>query len=188
MERNVVVDKQTNPIQTSLKNIRDHVYEIDEAFESPLYPHPPLSGLIQWCCPTAGKPKLNADGYSKGDPGQAGYGELLRDETGTWLLGYYGTLGHCSSLEAEIWAIYRGLTILFRKGIKGVEIEYDSEQATLQIQHGPNQHSSYKAFIEDARFLLDRCNCSLGHTLQEGNRVADKLANLGMAQQECSIP
>ncbi|GMP61060.1 hypothetical protein CsSME_00023673 [Camellia sinensis var. sinensis] len=62
------------------------------------------------------KIKLNVDGCSKGDPGQAGYGGLLQDETGIWIWGFYGKLGHCSSLEAELWAIYRGLTILFQKG------------------------------------------------------------------------
>ncbi|GMQ08371.1 hypothetical protein CsSME_00052119 [Camellia sinensis var. sinensis] len=130
------------------------------------------------------KLKLNVDGCSKGDPGQAGYGGLLRDETGIWIWGFYGKLGHCTSLEAELWAIYRGLTILFQKGTKGVEIESDSELAIDQIQNGPNTHSPYKALIEDARFLLKRCDCLLRHTLREGNRCADKLASLGVEQGE----
>lgn len=87
---------------------------------------------------TQGTLKLNTDGCSKGDPGQAGYRGLLRDETDTWIWGYYGNLGHCTCLEAEIWAIYRGLTILFQKGLTNVVIETDSEQAMLQIQQGPH--------------------------------------------------
>lgn len=108
----------------------------------------------------------------------------MRCETGTWLWGYHGKLGHCTSLEAEIRAIYQGLTILFQKRVTNVEVETDSEQATHQIQHGPNPNSPLKALIEAAKFLLQRCHCSLLHTLREGNKVADRFANLGVAQEE----
>ncbi|THG01509.1 hypothetical protein TEA_013701 [Camellia sinensis var. sinensis] len=67
-------------------------------------------------------------------------------------LGY--EIGHCTSLEAEIWAVYRGLTILFQRGVTNVEIETNSEQAIHQIQYGPSQNSPFKALIEDAEFLL----------------------------------
>ncbi|KAL7191554.1 hypothetical protein ACSBR2_023602 [Camellia fascicularis] len=99
-----------------------------------------------------------------------------------WLWGYYGKLGHCTSLEAELWAIYKGLTILFQKGVTNVEIESDSAQAISNIQQGPTHNSPF--INEDAKFLLNRCNCSLGHTMREGNKVAGKLANLGVAQDD----
>lgn len=54
-----------------------------------------------------------------------------------------------------------------------MEIESDSEQAINQILQGPSQNSPYKALIEDTKFLLQRCNCSLGHTLREGNKAED---------------
>ncbi|CAL5427518.1 unnamed protein product [Camellia sinensis] len=132
----------------------------------------------------AGTLKLNTDGCSKGDPRQAGYGGLLRDEAGTWIWGYYGYLGHYSSVEAELWAIYRGLTILFQKGTMNVVIETDAAQVIDLIQNGPSHNSLFRALIEDTKFLLKRCTCTLGHTLREGNRVADMLANLGVAQTE----
>ncbi|CAL5362434.1 unnamed protein product [Camellia sinensis] len=184
-DRNKTVFENLTPsIQVSLKCIRNYAHEIEEAYQSSLHPRPYQPRLIHWLHPPAGKLKLNVDGCSKGDPGQAGYGGLLRDETGIWIWGFYGKLGHCTSLEAELWAIYRGLTILFQKGTKGVEIESDSELAIDQIQNGPNTHSPYKALIEDARFLLKRCDCLLRHTLREGNRCADKLASLGVEQSE----
>ncbi|GMP24108.1 hypothetical protein CsSME_00001499 [Camellia sinensis var. sinensis] len=70
------------------------------------------------------------------------------------------------------------------EGTRDVQIESDSEQAINQILHGPTQHSPYKALIEDAKFLLRRSNSSLQHTLREGNRAADHLANLGVDQNE----
>ncbi|CAL5341098.1 unnamed protein product [Camellia sinensis] len=131
-----------------------------------------------------GNLKLNIDDCSKGDSSQAGYGELLRDETGTWLWCYNDKLGHCTSLKVEIWTIYRGLTILFQKEVTNVELETDSEQAMHQIQHGPHPNSSLKTLIEYVKFLLQRCYCSLLYTLREGNKVADRLTNLGVAQHE----
>ncbi|KAL7167322.1 hypothetical protein ACSBR2_037900 [Camellia fascicularis] len=61
-----------------------------------------------------GKLKLNTDGCSKSDPGQSGYGGLLRDEAGSWIGGYYGYLGNCTSLEAKLWRLYRGLLMKYR--------------------------------------------------------------------------
>lgn len=65
-----------------------------------------------------------------------------------------------------------------------MEIDTDSEQAISLIQNGPKRISPHKALIEDTKFLLQRCNCSLSHILREGNKVADKLANMGVAQDE----
>ncbi|GMP30557.1 hypothetical protein CsSME_00005172 [Camellia sinensis var. sinensis] len=73
---------------------------------------------------------------------------------------------------------------MFQKGITNVEVETDSEQAMHQIQHGLTPNSPLKALIEDAKFLFHRCYCSLLHTLREGNKVADRLANMGVTQEE----
>ncbi|XP_028120068.1 uncharacterized protein LOC114317531 [Camellia sinensis] len=100
-------------IQVNLKGIWNYASEIKDAFSYPIHPLSTAPKSIFWRFPIAGTLKLNTDGCSKGDPGQAGYGGLLWDETGTWIWGYYDNLGHCSSVEAELWAIYRGLTILF---------------------------------------------------------------------------
>lgn len=89
--------------------------------------HSPLVVLTQ------GKLKLNTDGSSKGDPGQSRYGGLLRDEAGTWLWGYHGYLGNCTSLEAELWGLYRGLTIIMQKGLANIEMETDSQLAMKLI-------------------------------------------------------
>lgn len=183
--RNLMVfENVSQPIQASLKNIWTYAHEIEEAFSSPLHPNSTTSTSINWCFPIAGTLKLNTDGCSKGDPGQAGYGGLLRDEASTWVWGYYGYLGHCSAVEAELWAIYRGLTILFQKSTLNVVIETDAAQAIDLLHSGPSHNSPFRALIEDTKFLLKRCNCSLRHTLREGNRVADRLANLGVVQTD----
>lgn len=137
-----------------------------------------------WSCPIAGKLKLNTNGSSKGDLGQAGYGGLLRDEAGTWLWGFYGYLGSCTSLEAELWGIYRGLTIIMQKDLANIQIETDSTQAMELIRDGPTANSPFRALIEDAHFLLRRCQCSIEAIPREANTSADAMANLGVNQQE----
>ncbi|CAL5435909.1 unnamed protein product [Camellia sinensis] len=89
------------------------------------------------------KLKLNTDSCSNGDPRQSSYGGLLRDEVGSWLWGYHGYLGHCTSLEAEIWNIYRGLTIIMQQGLSNITIEIDSQNAMEMLRDGAANISPY---------------------------------------------
>ncbi|XP_028093436.1 uncharacterized protein LOC114293550 [Camellia sinensis] len=63
---------------------------------------------------TQGRLKLYTDG-SRRVGGDGGFGGLIRDERGTWVCGYYGKLHSGTSLEAELWAVYKGLTIILQK-------------------------------------------------------------------------
>ncbi|XP_028120402.1 uncharacterized protein LOC114317817 [Camellia sinensis] len=133
---------------------------------------------------TQGKLKLNTDGCSRGDPGQSHYGGLLRDEVGSWVWGFQGYLGHCTSLEVEIWGIYRGLTIIMQKGMSNITIERDFQAAMDLIRDGAASSSPFRAIVEDANFFLNRCQCSIQHVPREGNQSANALANLEANQQE----
>ena len=48
---------------------------------------------ISWVWPLPGYVKLNVDGSSRGNPGLAGFGGLIRSDNGRWLLGFHGFLG-----------------------------------------------------------------------------------------------
>ncbi|CAL5438791.1 unnamed protein product [Camellia sinensis] len=65
--------------------------------------------------PLSGNIKLNADGSSGGRSGFGGFGGLFCDEAGSWISCYYGRLENCTSLEAKIWAVYKGPTILLQR-------------------------------------------------------------------------
>ncbi|GMP58876.1 hypothetical protein CsSME_00022384 [Camellia sinensis var. sinensis] len=152
-----VFENHTKLPHISAKLILTQARETQDAFKAILNPHYKDPQLMFWSCPIAGKLKLNTDGSSKGDPGQAGYGGLLRDEAGTWVWGFYGYLGSCTSLEAELWSIYRD---------------------------GAAANSPYRVLIEDANFRLRRCQCSIEAIPRETNNSADAMANLGVNQQE----
>ncbi|KAL7253411.1 hypothetical protein ACSBR1_007864 [Camellia fascicularis] len=47
------------------------------------------------------------------------------------------------------------------EGISNIEIEIDSQTAMELIRDGSERNSPYRALIEDANFLLRRCQCSI---------------------------
>ncbi|KAL7165459.1 hypothetical protein ACSBR2_041193 [Camellia fascicularis] len=149
-----------------------YAYDIKEAFK-PSNLHPTICDVvINWCPPCVGRLKLNTDGSTKGDPGEGGFGGLIRDEKGLWLIGYYGKFDVCTSLEVEFWAIYRGLTIAFEKGYKDLTIETNSTAAIELLKEGFVVSSSVKSLVRTLNFLC------------KGNNNADGLAKLGATQTE----
>ncbi|KAI8522671.1 hypothetical protein RHMOL_Rhmol13G0014400 [Rhododendron molle] len=45
-------------------------------------------------------------------------------------------------------------------------------------------HSSHKVLIQELKVLLAATGCLLKHTFCEGNQVADRLANMGVNQED----
>ncbi|CAA7023532.1 unnamed protein product [Microthlaspi erraticum] len=64
---------------------------------------------ISWTPPMRGWFKVNTDGASRGNPGRATAGGVLRDEDGAWCCGFALNIGICSAPLAELWGIYYGL-------------------------------------------------------------------------------
>lgn len=52
---------------------------------------------------------LNVDGASRGNPGDAGGGVVVRDHASKWVRGFSGNFGICSSVKAELLALLYGL-------------------------------------------------------------------------------
>lgn len=73
--------------------------------------------------------KLNFDGASKGNLGNAGFGGIFRDsqKTTRWIYVEWG--GAMKNNEAELWVIHQGLRIAIRNGYRNLEIEGDSQIA-----------------------------------------------------------
>lgn len=131
--------------------------------------------------------KLNTDGCWNKDNHKAGFGGLFRDSNGKWMLGYYGKLASKSILIAELWAIYRGLTIIQEENMKNVTIESDSSLAVNLINEGtPGDHAGDHAqgIIKDAHALLAHTETKLAHIYRGANKCADHLARVGAEQEE----
>ncbi|XP_028081991.1 uncharacterized protein LOC114283389 [Camellia sinensis] len=101
-----------------------------------------------------------------------------------WLTLHGKLLTNSMSLEAEMWGIYRGLTMVLEKGLHEVIIETDSTLAEEFLNKGPPSNCPFRSIVEDSRDLIRRCNCSIQHILQEDNKCTYLLANMGADQLE----
>ena len=90
---------------------------------------------------------MNTDAISWGDnaaAGQSGCGGLIQDDTANWIKA--STAG---SIEAEVWVIYRGLTIILEDGLNQVEIDIDSEITMDIIRDGPHEIAPFRNLVQD---------------------------------------
>lgn len=55
---------------------------------------------------------VHVDGSARGNPGDAGFGVVVRNSEGRWILGACGYIGHATNLRAELAAILHGLQCL----------------------------------------------------------------------------
>lgn len=92
--------------------------------------------MVNWCFPPAAHIKLNTDGSVKAEATRYGYGGIFRPDSGSWMGGYYGRLTTCSSLEAELHAIFVGLELLKAQGWGNIFVETDS-MAAIELTKGP---------------------------------------------------
>lgn len=87
---------------------------------------------------------------------KAGFGGLFRTDQGSWELGFYGKMATSSSLEIEIWGIYRGLTIILEKGWTNTHIESDSLTTVTLFNEGANTNHPQSNILNDGKYLLSR--------------------------------
>ncbi|KAK9112949.1 hypothetical protein Scep_020468 [Stephania cephalantha] len=137
---------------------------------------------VRWDFPNTGWVKLNVDGASKGNPGPASFGGVMRDEHGCWLFGYMGHIGTASSTVAELWAIREGLKLAWQRGFHKILLESDSQPAVQYLMSEIGDSHPLAPLINECLDLLELdWWVRPQHVLREGNRAADHLANMGAA-------
>ena len=92
--------------------------------------------LIRWKFPNPGWVKLNSDGASHGNPGQATAGGVVRNEHGDWLTGFAANLGIATASVAELWRVIHGLDIASERGYRRIHVEVDSQIVIKLIEEG----------------------------------------------------
>lgn len=97
--------------------------------------------------PPSGWVKLNTDGSSRGNPGEATGGGLIRDETGKWLVGFGLNIGICSVTAAELWALYHGLMIAWMEGHRKVAVTVDSSAVVTLVSREPERTNPHAPLI-----------------------------------------
>lgn len=140
-----------------------------------------------WRFPAFDKLKMNTDGSVQGVGFglPAGFGVVIRDDSGVWVIGFCGTLKHCwSSSEAELWGIYKGLQIIQENNWREVDIETDLRSTVELINDGNHAKSHIKKIVEECKVMMLRTGCTLKLISDKANKVADELTNFGRGQDE----
>ena len=144
----------------------------------PLFPHrqdshenPPDYYLI-----------AHSDGGARGNPGPAGYGVVIQDQSGNNVAHLSEYLGHQTNNFAEYQGLIAALEYAVQHGPKALKLISDSELLVRQIKgiykvKNPtlkDLHGRAKELIAQLEWF------QIGHALRENNKEADRLANEAM--------
>jgi uncharacterized repeat protein (TIGR04076 family) len=127
------------------------------------------------------KLEIYIDGGSRGNPGPAGAGVVIRNEQETLLqAGYF--LGKMTNNQAEYHALLRALTEAATHKPEAVAIYSDSELMVRQLTGQYKVKSAQlRPLYEEAEFkLLGVGDWQIRHVPREENVLADELANAAM--------
>ncbi len=125
------------------------------------------------------KATIATDGASKGNPGAAGIGVVIRDETGTVVREIGEKIPDATNNVAEYTALIRGLSEALDMGFAVAEVNSDSELMVRQI-NGRYQvkNEGILPLYESARNLMRMFkSVSVHHVTRDKNKEADKLAS-----------
>jgi ribonuclease HI len=124
----------------------------------------------------------HSDGGARGNPGPAGYGVVIQDESGKKVAHLSEYLGHQTNNFAEYQGLIAALEYAIQHGPKALKLISDSELLVRQIK---GIYKVKNATLQDlhgrAKELIARLEWfAIGHALREQNRDADRLANEAM--------
>jgi ribonuclease HI len=125
---------------------------------------------------------LHTDGGARGNPGPAGIGVVLTDESGEVIGEVAEGIGVQTNNEAEYKALIAGLELAMAKGVTDVEVYMDSKLVVHQVKGEWKIKSDHlRQLAVKARNLLNRFHhASVSYVPRESNADADRLANQGM--------
>jgi ribonuclease HI len=125
---------------------------------------------------------LEFDGGSRGNPGPAGIGIVVRAQDGTALATLGKFIGRATNNVAEYKALICAMEKAHELGAKKVIIRGDSELIVKQMRGEYRvKNADLKELYDHAQRLLYKFDDSkIEHNLRHKNKLADKLANLAM--------
>lgn len=136
---------------------------------------------VTWKKPGIGWTKLNFDGSCKGKSGKASIGGVIRNHNAEFLLGYAESIGRANSTIAELTALRRGLELVLENGWNDIWLEGDAKTLVeIIVQRRQVRCMEVRRHINHINSILPGFNnCIVSHVYREGNRAADKFAQMG---------
>ena len=134
--------------------------------------------------------QANIDGGSRGNPGPAAYGAVIRDPTGEIVAKLKKYIGQNSNNVAEYFGLIAALDYAETHGIRALRVLSDSELLVKQMR------GQYRVKSEDLRPLFERARkmaqalalFRIEHVFREQNREADALVNQALDETSRSNP
>jgi ribonuclease HI len=122
------------------------------------------------------------DGGARGNPGPAGYGVVITDQSGRKVAELSEYLGHQTNNYAEYNGLLAALGYVVQHGHKALKVIADSELLVKQIRGEYKVKSpSLVELHQRAQKLIAQLEWfSIQHVLRGGNQDADRLANQAM--------
>jgi ribonuclease HI len=129
--------------------------------------------------PRAAAFQANIDGGSRGNPGPASYGVVVRNERGEIVAKLKKYIGRMTNNVAEYYGLIAALDYAQSHGVRALRVESDSELLVRQMR------GHYKVKSPDLRPLFERAkkmsqtfeSFRIDHVYREQNAEADTLAN-----------
>lgn len=182
--------KEDLPSTDNEKSILDN-WQLQLPQDAPKHCPPNCSSKDNSSCntPPIHSYKLNFDGASKGNPGVAGFGGILRNHEGTPLKIYFGNIGWDTNNSTELEGLWQGLLLAWNLNLQPLIVEGDSQiliNMATHIQNGSQARKVATSWRLEARLnaieqdLRNNRAISFTHTKREGNKIADLLANIGV--------
>ena len=140
------------------------------------------AGASSWWVDRRLKAKLHTDGGARGNPGPAGIGVVLTDESGEVIGEVAEGIGVATNNVAEYKALIAGLELALERGVTDLDIYLDSELVVSQIKgEWKIKKDTLRSLAVRARRLMNQVpKAAIYHVRREFNEDADKLANQGM--------
>ncbi len=123
--------------------------------------------------------RANVDGGSRGNPGPASYGVVIRDPRGEIVAKLKKYIGRSTNNVAEYYGLIAALDYAQQHGVRALRVESDSELLVRQMR------GQYKVKSADLRPLFERArkmaaslaSFKIDHVYRDQNAEADALAN-----------
>jgi ribonuclease HI len=140
--------------------------------------------------PAAAAYRANIDGASRGNPGPAGYGVVIRDGRGEIVARLKKYIGRATNNVAEYYGLIAAMDYAQSHGVRAVRVESDSELLAKQMR------GLYRVKSPDLQPLFERAkkmsqafeSFRIDHVYREQNREADALANEALDETEGKAP
>src|SRR5436853_4409374 len=129
---------------------------------------------------------LEFDGGSRGNPGPAGIGVVVRAADRTPLVTLGKFIGRATNNVAEYRALITAMNEAKKLGARKILIRGDSELIIRQMTGQYKvKHPDMKVLFEEAQQMIGQFEqASIEHNLRHKNELADKLANLAMDRRQ----